>query len=167
MDWISLRKKSAGIICKYKYALLVLLFGLAFMLIPEIGTKDLPENEITQEQTESAPSMEMQLTGILSQIHGAGKVQVMLSVAEGERVIYQTDQDVSGGDGDSRSDTVIVSDGNRVQSGLIQQVNPPSYLGAIVVCQGADKPAVRLAIVEAVSKATGLGTDRISVLKMK
>lgn len=35
-----------------------------------------------------------------------------------------------------------------------------------MVCQGADNAAVRLAIVEAVSKVTGLGANRISVLKM-
>ena len=49
----------------------------------------------------------------------------------------------------------------------VQQVLPESYRGAIVVCQGADSPAVKLAIVEAVSRATGLGADSISVLKMK
>jgi stage III sporulation protein AG len=36
-----------------------------------------------------------------------------------------------------------------------------------VICQGAADPAVRLAVVEAVADATGLGADRISVLKMK
>ena len=49
----------------------------------------------------------------------------------------------------------------------MRQENPAQYLGVIVVCEGADSPAVRLAIVEAVSDVTGLGADRISVLKMK
>jgi hypothetical protein len=40
-------------------------------------------------------------------------------------------------------------------------------MGAVIVCQGADKPVVRLAIVEAVADATGLSTDTITVLKMK
>jgi stage III sporulation protein AG len=65
------------------------------------------------------------------------------------------------------SDTVIITDSSRNESGLIRQVNPPVYLGAIVLCQGGDRPSVRLAIVDAVSKVTGLGADRISVLKMK
>jgi hypothetical protein len=41
------------------------------------------------------------------------------------------------------------------------------YQGAVVLCQGAADAAVRLAVVEAVSKATGLGADKICVLKMK
>ena len=62
--------------------------------------------------------------------------------------------------------TVIVSGNDRTESGLVRQINPPVYMGAIVVCQGADDPTVQLAIIDAVSKITGLGTHRISVLKM-
>ena len=43
----------------------------------------------------------------------------------------------------------------------------PVYQGAVVVCEGAERAAVRLAIVEAVSSLTGLGSDKISVIKMK
>ena len=64
-------------------------------------------------------------------------------------------------------DTVILSDSGRNQSGLIKQINPPKYLGAIILCQGADSASVKLALMEAVSNATGLTTDRISVMKMK
>ena len=62
---------------------------------------------------------------------------------------------------------MIITDSDRKEEGLITQVDPPVYQGAIIVCQGADRGAVRLAIVEAVSRVTGLGADRISVLKMK
>ena len=93
----------------------------------------------------------------------------MLTVASGTETIYQTNSDSStGGDTQTtRYETVTVTDASRNQSGLIRQVNPPNYLGVIVVCQGADSPSVKLAIVDAVSKITGLGADRISVLKMK
>ena len=39
--------------------------------------------------------------------------------------------------------------------------------GAVVVCQGADQPAVRLDVTNAVAAYTGLGSDKISVIKMK
>lgn len=41
------------------------------------------------------------------------------------------------------------------------------FTGAIVLCQGADHPEVRLKIVEAVAAFTGLGSNRIMVMKMK
>lgn len=166
MDWLSVGSKAADIVKKYRYAFLVVLIGLALMLIPTGKTS--PEPQPEKSQIEQKPQLDDRLADILSQIQGAGKVQVMLTVAAGEKTIYQTDQDISGGEStSSRFDTVIITDENRAEAGLVQQINPATYLGAIIVCQGADNASVRLAIVEAVSRATGLGADRISVLKMK
>ena len=109
------------------------------------------------------------LTEILQSIQGVGKVQVLLSIASGEKTVYQTDSDTAAS-GDSNSikiETVIVTDSQRNETGLISQINPPVYLGAIIVCQGADSAAVKLAVTQAVSKITGLGADNICVLKMK
>ena len=79
--------------------------------------------------------------------------------------MYQTDTDTS--ETGARWETVIVTGTDRNQNGVIQQINPVKYLGAIKLCQGADHADVKLQITQAVSRATGLGTDRISVLKMK
>ena len=61
----------------------------------------------------------------------------------------------------------MITGQNKQETGLVRQVIPPTYMGVVVVCEGADNPSLKLAIVDAVSKATGLGADRISVLKMK
>jgi stage III sporulation protein AG len=101
-------------------------------------------------------------------LEGAGKVQVMLTTASSELTIYQEDTELSGGGADtSRYDTVIIKDAQGNEMGLIRQVIGAKYQGAIILCQGAGKAAVKLAVVEAVSRATGLGADQISVLKMK
>ena len=93
----------------------------------------------------------------------------MLTESSGEEIIYQTDGDSSQTDSSfsNREDTVTITDSQRNEQGLVRQQNPPKYMGAIVVCQGGDKPSVRLAIIDAISKVTGLGADKISVLKMK
>ena len=153
---------------KYEYAGLILVIGIILMCLPW-GSKA-ESNNIQQQVSEAITiSMEDQLEKILSQLQGAGKVQVMLSIADGEKTIYQYDEDASLRDTEStvRKDTVIITDGNRNQKPVISQVIPAKYLGAVIICQGADQPTVRLAIVEAVSKLTGLGTDRVCVLKMK
>ncbi len=168
MDHIALSAKVKDIFKKYRYALLILLLGVGLMLWPSGTGENQEETTLPAEQGEAKADMEKRLEEILGQIQGAGTVQVLLSVDRGEQTVYQSDTDaVSGENGSTRTDTVIVSGSDRAQQGLIQQVNPPSYLGAVVVCQGADHAAVRLAIVEAVASATGLGADRISVLKMK
>lgn len=154
---------------KYKYAIVVLMIGLVLLMIPGKQSK---ETETLKEPMTLAGQKtvsEDSLAQILQSVEGAGKVKVLLSMGTGEETVYQTDTEVSSS-GDSSEQTiktVIVTDSQRCESGLIRQINPAAYKGAIVVCQGADSPAVRLAVTQAVSKITGLGTDSICVLKMQ
>lgn len=166
MDRIEIREKLRVVGGKYKYALLVVLVGLVLMWLPESKAEEPAELPTLTEPSEDTAS---ELEQILGHIDGVGKVKVMLTLARGEEIFYQTDDDHNAtSETDSlRTDTVIITDGSRGQSGLIRQINPPIFQGAIVVCQGADRPSVCLAVVEAVSDVTGLGADRISVLKMK
>lgn len=152
---------------RYRYALFVLVLGIIFMLMP--GKKE--SNDIIREENEnnsvSAESeTESRLQDILAQIEGVGKVEVMLTCLSGEEILYQTDGTNTSTDV-GRCQTVILSRGDRSQFGLVRQVNAPVFLGAIVVCQGGGKAAVQMAVTEAVSKATGLSTNHITVLKMK
>ena len=161
MDIATLRHKATEWIGKYKFVILILLVGIGLMLIPS-GTK---EKEPVSSDTEHAVqqvSLAEELEGILTNIQGAGRVQVMLTVRSGEQTVYQTDTPAT-----DRQDTVIVTDEDRAQGGLIQQIIAPTYRGAIILCQGADSASVCLAITEAVSKVTGLDSSQISVLKMK
>lgn len=166
MDWLAVKEKAGYFLRKYRYVLLILLVGIVLMCLP--GGEEPEQERVSQEQTaqmSAAPDPEERLRQILSQIEGAGKVEVLLTPMSGEETVYQTDEDLST-NGD-RTETVIITDAQRAQQGLVKQVNPPVYMGAVVVCQGADRATVRLAIVEAVANATGLGADKISVLKMK
>lgn len=167
MDWIKLKEKVPEFIRKYRFVILILVLGLILMAVPS-RSENSEELEITT-PVSSQKTEEERLEEILMQIDGAGKVQVMLTLANGEETIYQTNDNTNNDDDSlsTRRDTVTVTDSDRVQSGLVRQVNPPTYLGAVIVCQGADHASVRLAIIEAVSKVTDLGADRISVLKMK
>lgn len=163
MEQLNIVAKLKDYFHKYKYVLLIVAVGIILMLWPEQNTGTSNTASATPEIVE--PEMETQLEAILSKISGAGRVEVMLTTARGEETLYQLDSDQT--DTQSRQDTVIISGSDRAQNGLVTQINPPTYLGAIVVCDGADEPTVRLNIVQAVSNATGLGADSISVLKMK
>ena len=154
-------QKVITLLGKYRYAIVILVIGLALMMIP--GKQEeipvIPE----QSQQNLGATPEERLDKILESIKGAGRVEVLLSYAAGEKILYQTDTD-SGG---QRMDTVTVTDRDRNQTGLVTQVVPAVYQGAVIVCQGGGNPSVRLAIVEAVSKYTGLGSNQIAVLEMK
>lgn len=144
-------------ITKYRWALLVAAVGVLLMLLPTSSEAEPQESEIIQEET---VSLAQELEEILSRIDGVGQVKVLLSIAEGERTVYQYDEGTG-------LDTVIITDENRAQTPVVQQVLPPVYQGAVIVCQGAGSASVKLMVVEAVAAVTGLRSDQISVLKMK
>lgn len=156
-------------ITKYKYVLVVLLVGILLMMIPSKESELNPDIEPAPVNELQSADLATELSEMLSSIQGAGCVKVMLTVSEGERTLYQTDTTDSHSDSNTntKTQTVLITDSERNQSGLIQQKNPPVYRGAVVLAQGANEPTVRLAIVDAVCKATGLGADKIAILKMK
>lgn len=160
MDWESGRGKLTGYITKYRYFILILLAGVMMLVLP-----DQPEASIPQQSAEEEirPDLQEQLEDILEKIAGVGKVKVLLTEASGSNTLYQVDENRNQSD----LDTVIVMNSQRDETGLVKQVIPPQYRGAVIVCQGADRAGVRLAVVDAVKRVTGLSSDCIAVLKMK
>lgn len=167
MDIKAKLQKVADLIKKNRYVVLILLAGVLLMCLPTGKKETTEDEELPPKQSEI--SVESKLGQILTQVEGAGEVQVFLTVASGEQTVYQTNDSLSRTENseDTQTDTVTITDSKRNEAGLIKQVNPPLYLGAIVVCTGADNPVVKLEVIDAVSKATGLSSDKISVLKMK
>ena len=167
MDRIKLDDKIKSWFGRYRYILLVIAFGILLMQIP-VSAKPESWTEASSVPKVEERSLSEELADILSQISGVGRVRVMLTEAAGAETVYQTDEDrsVSAESSTIRLETVIISSGNS-DAGLIKTVTPPTYLGAIIVCQGGDNPSVRLSVAQAVSAVTGIGMDRITVLKMK
>ena len=162
----NLKTKAMNLIRQYKLAALILAIGLVLMLIPNGSSQD---EYVSPPVVQTNVSAEDQLESILSQIQGVGKVRVLLTVAQGERTVYVYNEDQSDtlDTGSLRREAVVVTGTDRGQTGLVSQVIPPVYLGAVIVCQGGDQAGVQLAVVEAVCEATGLTADKITVLKMK
>lgn len=148
-------KKLTELVSKYRWAVLILLLGVVLMLIP--SGQDRQSEPAATEATEPAEDLEGRLANLLTRIQGVGKAEVLLTVQTGKTTVYRIDED----------GTVIVTDENRTQNGLVERVEAAQYRGAVVVCQGADSPTVKLNVVEAVASVTGLSADRITVLKMK
>lgn len=168
MEIKKLTSNFSEILKKYRYAILVLLIGILLMNIPSGKTAKKQEKE-TVITLQPAVDMEKRLVEVLGQIEGVGRVEVMLTQACGEENVYQSNEELSTDESgrSQRKETVTMTDSDRNETALILKTNAPKYLGAIIVCQGAESSAVRLALVDAVSKITGLKSDAISVLKMK
>lgn len=169
MEWITDSERLRASIGKYKWILLVLAIGLLLMVFPEEKKESISSSAAMERQEVKQNSLQKELEQLLSQLEGAGKVQVLLTEAMGQQTYYQTDQNArkTMDSEEIQKDTVILTQADRSGGGLVSRIDPPKFLGAVVLCQGADKATVRLAVVEAVATATGLGADKISVCKMK
>ena len=162
MGWIGQKASLQETFQKYRYVLLAALVGILCMALPE-KTEEAPLEQNIELVTES--NLEDSLAMLLSNIHGAGQVKILLTQQEGAKTLYQSDEVRT--NTDLRTDTVLVTDSSRNETGLIRQIIPPVYRGAVVLCQGAENANIRLQIVEAVKSVTGLTSDHITVLKMK
>lgn len=165
MEWVADKRIILDFIKKHRLAILALLAGILLLTLPG-GEKQKETVTVPASQEET---LQDALEDILNEICGVGRVSVLLTQAAGEETVYQTNDNISGQSGQTnrRRETVLISGSGREEAGLIRQKKAPTYLGAVIVCQGGDNASVRLAVVEAVRSATGLSTDRISVLKMK
>lgn len=169
MEWITDPERLRASIGKYKWILLVLAIGFLLMVFPEEKKETVSSSAATVVKEAEQKSLQQELEQILSQLEGAGKVRVLLTEAVGQQTIYQMNQNArkTMDAEEIQKDTVILTQADRSERGLVSRIDPPKFLGAVVLCQGADKATVRLAVVEAVATATGLGADKISVCKMK
>ena len=154
---------------KGKFALPVLGLGVLLLLWPsgDGGTAQTASSELPAEELAAAQQKEMER--ILARIDGAGEVHLMLTLeSDGERTLAADGEEtLRGGDAPEsgvRRETVILSSGGSEEV-VVTQRRSPVYRGALVVCQGADRAEVKLAVTQAVAALTGLGADRITVVK--
>ncbi len=176
VNWNELPKKIVALLKKYKYAALVFVIGIALLVLP-IGktAKKSEQAPSVQERSDDAyvSELESRLAALLSQIKGAGAVQVMLTLQTGSRTEYQTDLQVTNDtDGtEKRSSeerkTVILSEGSAYDKAAVSAVRYPQFQGALIVSEGADSSIVRLDLIHAVAALTGLNSSQITVVKLK
>lgn len=164
-DWNSWLEKGQRWGKKYRFVLLIFALGIGLMLIPGKKAQDAvpaaPREEVRQD-------LQKELEALLRQVEGAGEVRVLLSWSTGTAYEYQQNVERKTGDSEteeSRTTVLIKADGS--EAAVPVRTIYPICKGAVVVCQGADRASVVLDLIRAVSSVTGLGSDRITVIKMQ
>lgn len=157
---------------KYRFVALIVLAGVVLMLLPT-GKKTVSgQRDSTPEVGDSfsLEETERKMETILGQIDGVGKLRVMLTLSAGSQLQLASDTDLTrdgAADERRRQETVTLNRGSGYQEVIVTRQYYPVYRGAVIVCQGADRSSVRLAVTEAVAALTGLSADRISIVKWK
>lgn len=123
---------------------IIVLAGVLLILI--IFASSVFGNEKKQEETsdsisfeEYADVLEARLEGIIGLIEGVNQVDVLVSIEKSKEDVY-------------------ADRGNNLSTTI-----SPVARGAVVVCDGARNPVVKEKIVESVSKALGIGVNKICV----
>ena len=161
-----MREKMSAIWGKYKLPLLVLTVGIVLMLLP-LRSQGAQTEEIVPTVRFSLTETEMEMEEMLSHIAGVGRADVMLTLKSGSALQLAQDKDYSERDSEKKEDSQVVklNRGGGTQEVIVTHESAPTYLGAVVVCDGADNASVCLAVTEAVSVLTGLSSDKIRVAK--
>ena len=178
-DWLHVLELG---ITKYKYAILVLLAGVLILSFStSMGTEtniqqhSTAQTDVTQQISQTTQSFQLtefeeKLQDSLSNIQGIGRVKLTLSLKTTEESVYAADireSTQSDANNSYESALSIISDKNSGEQPILVKNIYPTFRGALVLCDGADSDTVRLCVIQAVSTICGLGTDKVSVLKMQ
>lgn len=137
--------------------------------------------ETSTELGSSQDGIEEKLENILSNIKGAGNVNVLITYSQTSQIIPMYDEDSStsttqeedssGGtrttNESSSKKEIIYEEENGVKTPITQTIINPKIEGAIVTAQGANDAEVRTCIIQAVEAVTGLATYKIQVFEME
>ena len=181
LEW-KLPGKLTSLLQRYRYPLLILLAGLVLLLWPGGSKNRSPETAVEPPAETSSPAdaamayreqLERELESLLSQVQGAGRVRVLLTLKTGPAAQYQTDRSSSsqrseqGTEERKEEKTVLTERGSAYNEPTLVTTAYPVFQGALIVSQGAGDPSVRLALLGAVSALLGLGADQVTVVTMK
>lgn len=140
---------------------IILIIGIVFMTV----LSDKPPQK-SSSVNDNVQLQEEKLESILSEISGAGKVEVMITYygSSEKDIAYETKTSTSGSDKNSSGSEdkkAVISGGEPV----VVQEKYPRVKGVIVVAQGADSIEVKRALTDAVTAATGAAACNVCVYK--
>ncbi len=177
---MKIKEKISEILKKDKKLCIVVTVGIIGVLL--IALSELPAlNNQSEAQAESAENrqntsyekdLETRLTQILSEVDGAGKVSVMVTVysqgvsefATNSTADVKTQQDSSQ---EKTENEYVVIDGVNGDECVALRSTAPEVQGVLVVCSGGDNGTVKNNITNAVSDLLGISTNSVTVIKMK
>ena len=164
MKITDLQKLILPLFKKYKYIFILIAAGILLLLFPGGSSKTPEAVSLPDTGAISISEAERKLEGILGEAAGVGRVKVILSTKSSGQTNYAKDKRNSDSSLEENIKTVNSGGG---ESALIVDYSHPVYLGAIVLCDGADDPNVRLSVTQAVESFCNLTVSKITIIKMK
>lgn len=134
----------------------LLLVGSGIGTQSKSATTSESESEIQEDAADLAAyeeKLENELEALCESVAGTGKVDVMVTLGSGCRVVYVTDE---------KGEIATTGTGS-AQRAVYRTLQPPTVVGVGIVCKGGDNPHVQRALVDLVSTTLGITTNRVFV----
>ena len=122
--------------------------------------------------SEYTREIEKSLREIISDIDGAGKCSVMVTLDCGVETVYAEDVDLNSDVSDGRESSkesrelVTLNGSSSTKEAVVIKEIQPRVRGVIVVCEGGGNPGVKMNIINAVTSAFDISSTKVSVQKM-
>ena len=168
---------------------IAIFFGIMLILAGDMvfGKKDNARPPAETVQTDLSEGdyisrLEEKTKGLLSQVEGAGNVDVMITLSsEGESVYAQENKkstsqtEESASQGDSRgiaseteeSTVVTVNNGDGSTSPVVIKEMTAEISGIVIVAEGGDNVLVKDSLIRAAQALFGVPANKVEVFKMK
>lgn len=181
MEFIKEKEKILTFIKNKKNFPLIIL--LSAVLIITLIYSFYPKSIIAEKKSEDEFDLnayisdyEKRMEDMLSQIAGAGKCKVTLTISEGPENIYASESKTSvdkknnseakeDEKKDSEDKVIIMRDKSGGEKALIQKTLVPKITGAVIICDGADDINISENIINAVSVMLDIKSNKVCVIK--
>ena len=156
--------KYFGQIMNTKTLIVIFIVGIGLLLLP-VGSKDEPK-DIETVQTVSKEDIEKEIEAILSKIKGAGRVDVMITLADDGTTYYAQNERAQNTDDEKTVEkNYVLSKSSNTEGPLVIKKTTPVISGILVCAEGAGNPQVKSDIISAASALLGIKSHRIEVLE--
>ena len=160
-----MNKSIKGIFKKIKPEYLIMISAAIIVLVlflsATVSSKTSADSE--SDLNDYVGMLETKLSSRLSELDGAGKVKVIISVKSGMRNELATEKQVSAIGGEKTTETPVLISGKPLILGEIY----PEICGVIIMAKGADDVKVKLSLITAAQTFLDVDSSKIQVLPMK
>ncbi len=156
--------------------------GMVLILLSAVLPRSPSKTQTTTESTNAQyeAKLEERLTNIVSNISGAGKTKVLVTLENGVENIYASDykknsdktEEYDSGitektqeTTDSEENIVMVEGSDGRKQALITTQIEPQIKGVVIVCDGGESASVKQRIIEAVTTALDISSEKVCVIK--
>lgn len=152
----------------------VMIVGIILTVISSSGSESEEKEQISLQtdkifnESEYTGQLENKLEEMISLINGAGETKVIVTLECDYETVYAKDGSIEKDNDSTDEDSeYIIIDSRDVQGGLVLKTVTPKIRGVAVVCAGGDSMYVKSAVTDLLSAVLDIGTNHISVSKLR